>query len=195
MTKTFHIQLMSLIIKNKKSGFALLYAILLTSVVLVVGVALINIITRQLILTSLNRNSQIAYYNATALRNCIDFYDSKEYFIQTSYDPEGNSSKQVEQKDSVKCFGNNDVSLSWNSNNNIYKATASLDLGLGFASLDYALNLDFLNQEEDYRTPDCYNSTDGFENSCMSTIVVKGSNSPLGASNSRTVVRATVSIR
>lgn len=185
---------MLLISKNKSKGFALLYAVLLTSVVLVVGVALINIITRQLILTSLNRNSQIAYYNATALRNCIDFYDSKEYFIQTSYDSEGNSSKQVEQKDSVKCFGN-DVSLSWNFNNNIYKATASLDLGLGFASLDYALNLDFLNQEEDYGTPDCYNSTDGFENSCMSTIVVKGSNSPLGASNSRTVVRATVSIR
>jgi len=106
MTKTFHIQLMSLITKNKKSGFALLYAILLTSVVLVVGVALINIITRQLILTSLNRNSQIAYYNATSVRHCLDFYDEKEYFIEETYGPDGDSIKTINQAGDIEYFLN-----------------------------------------------------------------------------------------
>jgi len=195
MTKTFHIQLMSLITKNKKSGFALLYAILLTSVVLVVGVALINIITRQLILTSLNRNSQIAYYNATSVRHCLDFYDEKEYFIEETYGPDGDSIKTINQAGDIECLGG-PIQLTWlPPDGNIYKATNSSNFETGSFDFSYAINKDFVDDLVNYRTLDCYNSDNGFENSCMSTAIVKGSNTPLGDTNPRKVTRVSISLR
>jgi len=195
MTKTFHIQLMSLIIKNKKSGFALLYAILLTSVVLVVGVALINIITRQLILTSLNRNSQIAYYNATSVRHCLDFYDEKEYFIEETYGPDGEPIKDINQAGSIECLGSS-IGLSWTlPDGNIYKATNSSNFETGSFDFSYAINKNLVDNLESYRTSNCYNSTDGFENNCMSTAIVKGSNTPLNDTNPRKVTRVSISLR
>ncbi|MFA6274665.1 MAG: hypothetical protein WCX70_00710, partial [Candidatus Paceibacterota bacterium] len=87
---------------NKNKGFTLLYAILLTSAVLVVGVSLINIITRQLILTSLNKNSQIAYYNARSVVDCLNYYDQVgEVFL--NYNPDG-SGEVVGIKDAASIF-------------------------------------------------------------------------------------------
>lgn len=195
MTKTFHIQLMSLIIKNKKSGFALLYAILLTSVVLVVGVALINIITRQLILTSLNRNSQIAYYNATSVRHCLDFYDEKEYFIEETYNSYGDPIKTINPADKIECFGR-PIALSWlSSDGNIYKATNSSNFETGSFDFSYAINKNLVDNLEAYWTSNCYNSDNGFENNCMSTAIVKGSNTPLNDTNPRKVTRVSISLR
>lgn len=60
---------------NNKKGFALIYAILLTGAVLVVGVILMNIITKQLIFSSVNRNSETSYYYAAnSGRECLNHY-------------------------------------------------------------------------------------------------------------------------
>ena len=58
-----------------QNGFALLYAILLSGAVLTVGVILMNIITKQLVYSSVNRNSELAYYYAAnSGRECLDYF-------------------------------------------------------------------------------------------------------------------------
>lgn len=64
--------------KNKQSGVTILFAILLVSIVLTVGLTLLNITLRQLVLSSLARESQFAFYAADSARNCARYYDSLE---------------------------------------------------------------------------------------------------------------------
>ena len=61
----------------KNKGFALLYALLLSGAVLTVGVILMNIVTKQLIFSSLNRESESTYYYlANSGRECLLNYAS-----------------------------------------------------------------------------------------------------------------------
>lgn len=64
-------------IKNysNRQGFALLYAILLSGAVLSIGLILMNIITKQLVFSSLNRESETTYYYlANSGRECLLHY-------------------------------------------------------------------------------------------------------------------------
>lgn len=56
--------------KNHTAGFALLYAVLLTGVVLTVGLGLSSILRKQIILSSTGAASQKAYYAANAIKEC-----------------------------------------------------------------------------------------------------------------------------
>jgi Tfp pilus assembly protein PilX len=58
-------------------GFTLLISLILTSVVLAVGVALIDIAVKQLQLSSSAKNSQYAFYNADSALECALYYDQK----------------------------------------------------------------------------------------------------------------------
>ncbi len=60
--------------KVQSKGFVLLYAVLVSGVVLSVGLSLINLITKQIILSSIGRNSQFAYYAADAGKQCAYFW-------------------------------------------------------------------------------------------------------------------------
>lgn len=55
-------------------AFVLLYAVLVASVVLAIGFSLANIITKQIILSSLGQSSRIAYYAADGGRDCGLFW-------------------------------------------------------------------------------------------------------------------------
>lgn len=66
--------------KKQKKGFALLYAILLTGVITVLGLILSNIVTKQIILSSIVRESQLAYYASDSARDCARFWDDKNFF-------------------------------------------------------------------------------------------------------------------
>lgn len=90
---------------NKKRGVAILFAILLVSIVLTVGLTLLNITLRQLVLSSLARESQFAFYAADSARNCARYYDSLEnpddrpfgYFelVSSNLQFHGNGSKPI----------------------------------------------------------------------------------------------------
>ncbi len=87
-----------------KEGFVILYAVIITTVVLVVGVSLMNIITKQLFLSSISRSSKVAYYAALSGRNCAEFWrtatDSngqRKYFINGDYVSD------------IKCLGQDDL--------------------------------------------------------------------------------------
>lgn len=55
---------------HSQSGFALLYAVLLTSVILAIGLGLSSIITKQIVLSSTGASSQLAYYAANTGKEC-----------------------------------------------------------------------------------------------------------------------------
>lgn len=60
---------------KRNKGFALLYAILLSGALLLVGVILMNIITKQLVYSSINKKSEASYYYAAnSGRECLMHY-------------------------------------------------------------------------------------------------------------------------
>lgn len=122
--------------KYQQKGFALLYAILLTGAILSVGVILMNIITKQLLFSSINRNSEISYYYAAnSGRECLYYYavENPSTFYRKKIKA---GVKYLEFKDSVpiKCFNSseNDVILTKNP---------SID-GIVSYGLQAAVNLD-----------------------------------------------------
>lgn len=64
---------------RKKAGFVLLYAVLVSGIILGVGLSLINLFTKQIILSSIGRNSQFAYYAADAGKQCAYFWYASYY--------------------------------------------------------------------------------------------------------------------
>jgi len=184
--------------KNKK-GFALLYAILLTSAVLIVGVSLINIITQQLILTSLNKGSQIAYYNARSIVSCLDFFDNKDYFLEYS-ETEAGQVDSVKSSAVIRCLAISNSDLNLNSNQdlenpNVYYFGNSLNLGNnGSVKLKFAYNLDHL-KDPTYSGCDQIGADETFESSCARIITVEGSNLILDSISSRKVERTSLRFR
>jgi Tfp pilus assembly protein PilE len=59
-------------------GFTLLIAVILASVALAVGIALLDISYKQYILASSARQSQTAFYNADTALECALYYDQQQ---------------------------------------------------------------------------------------------------------------------
>ncbi|MCI0597780.1 hypothetical protein L0Y34_01785 [Candidatus Parcubacteria bacterium] len=66
-------------------GFTLLIAVVLASVALAIGLALLDITYKQVVLASSSRQSQIAFYNADAVMECALYFDQvQNLFARTS---------------------------------------------------------------------------------------------------------------
>ncbi len=65
------------LIPNSKSGFTLLFASLIVSLLLSVGLAILNITLQEYILSSAGKESQFAFYNADTGVECALYYDKK----------------------------------------------------------------------------------------------------------------------
>jgi len=90
----------------KQKGFALLYAILLSGVVLTIGVILMNIITKELIYSSIGRNSEVSYYYvASSGRECLFYYDSKDKFAKVSISEGVRTYSYRSGNVDISCFG------------------------------------------------------------------------------------------
>lgn len=63
---------------QSKRGVVILYAVLLVSVVLTISLGVFNITYRQLVLSSLTRESEVAFSVADTARNCAMYWDSSE---------------------------------------------------------------------------------------------------------------------
>lgn len=95
--------------KYQQKGFALLYAILLTGAILSVGVILMNIITKQLLFSRLNRESEATYYYlANSGRECL-----RKAIIESKFVEVGETSTIIRSSEIINCFNKNiDLSLS-----------------------------------------------------------------------------------
>jgi Tfp pilus assembly protein PilX len=58
-------------------GFALILSIILTSVSLAIGLALLDVAYKQLIIATTAKQSGIAFYNADSAMECALYYDQK----------------------------------------------------------------------------------------------------------------------
>ncbi|MCX6712877.1 MAG: hypothetical protein NTY66_01570 [Candidatus Vogelbacteria bacterium] len=66
--------------KNQSRGFVILYAVIITTVVLVMGVSLMNIVTKQLVLSSISRGAKLSYFAAIAGKDCAEYWKAIDYF-------------------------------------------------------------------------------------------------------------------
>lgn len=62
-------------IKNNKKAFTLLFAVLVSSLVLAVGASIIDIATKQVILSGSGRDSEYAFYAANTGAECAIYWD------------------------------------------------------------------------------------------------------------------------
>lgn len=60
----------------KQRGFAILFAVLLVTIVLTISLSLFNITLKQLILSFTVRESNFAFYAQETARRCVTFWDS-----------------------------------------------------------------------------------------------------------------------
>lgn len=60
---------------NKKKGFVLLFAVLISSLVLAVGISMISIALKQVQLSGSGRDSQYAFYVANTGAECATYWD------------------------------------------------------------------------------------------------------------------------
>ncbi len=64
--------------KENQKGFTLLFAVLLSVLVLAVGASVINIAMKQVILTGIGRESQFAFYAANTGVECALYWDYRD---------------------------------------------------------------------------------------------------------------------
>jgi Tfp pilus assembly protein PilX len=62
---------------RKEKGFALLFAVLVSSVLLSIGISIFNLTLKELILSSSGRESQFAFYSADTGAECALYWDFK----------------------------------------------------------------------------------------------------------------------
>ena len=67
-----------MIMHNEPRGFTLLIAVVLTSVLLSVGLALLDIALKQVTLSSTARQSQYAFYAADSAMECALYWDQQQ---------------------------------------------------------------------------------------------------------------------
>jgi hypothetical protein len=70
--------------KSWSGGYTLLFAVLVSAIVLGVAVSILNIARKELILTSGARESQFAFYAADTGYECAEWYDSNTDFFSTT---------------------------------------------------------------------------------------------------------------
>lgn len=70
--------------QNSKLGFAILYAVLVASLLLSIGLAIFNLTIKELLLSSLGRDSQFAFYAADTGAECALYWDFEEDAFATS---------------------------------------------------------------------------------------------------------------
>jgi hypothetical protein len=97
-------------LKHKRDqGFVILYAVLLTTITLAIGLLLLAVIAKQIQLSSIEKNSQLAYYAADAGRQCALYYDAP---TQNRFGRvvDGGAAKTYEapaNSDNINCFDKN----------------------------------------------------------------------------------------
>jgi len=156
---------------DKQIGFAILYAVLMVSIVLTISLTLLDISYKQLILSSINEESKIAYYAATSAINCALFWDgpARSPDADTSYKPFGYFTYDTippvftpatPPNKSISCAGNS-VLVSQDSGNDRI-STFPVNFDDGSAAFVKVIKGDGTNDADEGRTlfrVDGYNTT------------------------------------
>lgn len=69
---------------RRKAGFTVLFAVLMSSLLLAIGISIFNIVRKEQILSSAGRESQFAFYAADSGVECALFWDLDDNAFATS---------------------------------------------------------------------------------------------------------------
>ena len=103
---------------NKQKGFVLLFAVLISTLVLAVGISMISIALKQVMLSGSGRDSQYAFYVANTGAECATYWDLASSSVFTS--------SAIVPGTGVTCLDNgsgvgNPIATKWNLIGGIYK--------------------------------------------------------------------------
>ena len=118
---------------KSNSGFAILFAVLLASFLITLGISIFSISLKEIMITTSVRDAQIAYYIADSARECALYWDVKkgafpacrDSTCATFFDADGNviiASNSISVP--ITC-NSNQVTLDFNKNGLIYSANKS----------------------------------------------------------------------
>jgi hypothetical protein len=128
---------------KRKKGFALLYAILLTGAILTIGVALMNIITKELIYSSVSRNSEVSfYYIANSGKECLLYHNITGVFAP--YNRATGKFELASTGFSISCFGQ-PISMTKNGAEFIFSGNIDIDGQSRLVNLSIYKNIPCLN--------------------------------------------------
>jgi hypothetical protein len=111
------------IFTQKKNGFTILFAVIVSALVLAIGISIANIVMKQLRIASLGRESQIAFYAADSGSECVMYYDLIEQAFGTS--SESNASFLAP---TIDCFGQEAVVIFDLEDATLTSATSTIDI-------------------------------------------------------------------
>lgn len=98
-------------IENNKRGFTLLFAVLVSIMILAVGASIINIALKQVILSGSGRESQFAFYAANTGLECALYWDLNGTIVDDNgnaeyvFPPPG--SNRRDDVENINCSGTN----------------------------------------------------------------------------------------
>lgn len=98
-------------VKDKKSGFTLLFSVLVSVLILAVGASIISIALKQVILSGAGRESQFAFYAANTGLECALYWDlhprPDQKYIFPATGLSGGNQARVDTNDwaNIKCAG------------------------------------------------------------------------------------------
>ncbi|MFA6254165.1 MAG: hypothetical protein WC640_02875 [Candidatus Paceibacterota bacterium] len=189
-------------------GFVLLYAILLTGVVTVVGIVLMNILTKQIIFSSIGQGSESAYYyTANSGRECANAFSKvpgKFYSCSTVFAPPLGANTTCEPNPeaiSLSCFnvGFNLDADSPTINGGIYQYQfhpANIAGTSGSIDLLVSVNPSCLGKKMSIPRHDCAPSGDPVYNRYGLVIESSGYSMPIEqANNPRRIKRTAIMVR
>ncbi len=102
-------------IASKKGGFVLLFAVLVSSVVLAIGTGIFNIAIKELALSRASRDSQFAFFAADTGAECAFFWDRKYFLVEGHEDSLSafpRTSADPVTSTNVRCNGS-DIGTTW----------------------------------------------------------------------------------
>ncbi len=94
---------------EKRKGFTLLFAVLVSTLVVSIGATVVSIAVRQTILSGTSRESQYAFYAANTVLECVFYWDVAGTADLTVKVFPGSGDTVVADPDFVKCSGGNIV--------------------------------------------------------------------------------------
>ena len=159
-----------------KRGYALMLSIVVSSVVLAIGLSLLNIVRKELILSSIGRESQFAFYAADSGIECAFYWDIRQVSFPSSAADWGTNG-DFPQNSGDEC-GNTDfndkVESDWNANLNPNSKGYSCDEETGVCT----------GHEDDTVTINFQIDFSGGidENRCALVKIIKQGNNQSGAS-------------
>ncbi len=104
-------------IKNKNSGFALLFAVLISTLLMAIGLSIFNISVKALSIANSERDSQIAYYAASSALECALYWNSPPStsgsFVISAFPAYVNGTISTTTTPTIQCNGRN-INLNFN---------------------------------------------------------------------------------